>query len=485
MAKTAGRRQSTPQRSPKPPKPPGASQANTLDEIFAGVTVFLAMSYIVVANPTILATAGLPTSPVFVATCLTAAIGSIACGLWAKSPTAMAPGMAFNVFVADYVVKRAEVDWAAALIACACAGVVFVLLSWSGVRRILIQSLPGPIKIAINGGIGAILAAAAVGFLKEELARQPAGSYGSVIVYVLFFAGLAIIFGGDIHLKDKAKQRRESGEDGRFLGILASAAPAFSVAVLTLAALSMLEAPDVGITVSVSDLWPWDNISLGDTLSRRDALILIPLGMFVLYMLLADIAGTPYQLLDKNVMGEAKFTRAVDRGFKVDSAMNVLGPVFGTSPVVYYAENNAGKLAKGQGGTVAIVAGLLFLVTLVGVLAFSLAGYQVFRIIPKIAIAPILFYVGLKVIAEYMGEETDATGDNFWRTEISGERYLIPAAVTVVITPLAGLENSLAAGLVAFFLCLPKWDYPAGRIASAGVLLGLGILALAIQYFSK
>ncbi|MEC9367151.1 MAG: solute carrier family 23 protein [Pseudomonadota bacterium] len=459
------------------------------NEVLAGATVFLAMSYIVVINPSVLAGASMPAGPVLVATCLTAAIGSIACGYYANSPTAMAPGMAFNVVVADYVSNREGVDWPEALMACGIAGVLLVGFSFfplrsTPLRILLIRSLPGPIKVAINGGIGVILAGVAIKFLSDDLAALNGERFERFLLFVFFFVGLCIVVAGDIFLKPMLNRKDLAGGQRAVLSFFSNGSPIISVGVLTLA---MLWLPQIqhqtDFGVSLSDLSPWSGVSLRQTTEKFNFDVVLALILFVLYMLLADIAGTPYQILEDRDLPADEFDKRVKTGFRVDSVMNVVAPALGTTPVVYYAENNVGKLAHGQGGIVAIVAGALFLLVLVVALALGFFDVQIVQAIPKTAIAPVLFYVGMKVIAEYMGADAKTLRDDPWRDLLPPEHYLIPAAVTIVVTPIVeGLEKGLAAGLIAFFVLAHGRSVEGKKLWPVGLLSALGILALAIQY---
>src|SRR5580693_1145994 len=109
--------------------------SNVRTEVIAGLTTFVTMAYIIFVNPKILSSAGMDGNAVFVATCLAAAIGSAVMGLWANWPIAMAPGMGLNAFFAFTVVGKLGYTWQQALGAVFISGVIFLLLSLSGVRR--------------------------------------------------------------------------------------------------------------------------------------------------------------------------------------------------------------------------------------------------------------------------------------------------------------------------------------------------------------
>src|ERR1700742_868858 len=127
-------------------------------EVFAGLTTFLTMAYIVVVNPLILGAAGLPVAGVAVATCLCAGIGSILMGLLANYPLALAPGMGLNAYFTYTVVLKMGVSWQVALGAVFISGVIFLLLTIGGVRQRLVGAIPYQLHSAVAGGIGLFIA---------------------------------------------------------------------------------------------------------------------------------------------------------------------------------------------------------------------------------------------------------------------------------------------------------------------------------------
>jgi adenine/guanine/hypoxanthine permease len=126
-------------------------------EFLAALTTFLTMVYIVFVNPQILANAGMDKGAVFVATCLAAAISSVAMGLLANYPIALAPGMGLNAFFAFTVVPVYGYTWQQALAAVFCSGVIFFIVSIGRLREYLINSIPKNLKFAISAGVGLFL----------------------------------------------------------------------------------------------------------------------------------------------------------------------------------------------------------------------------------------------------------------------------------------------------------------------------------------
>src|SRR6202020_1042071 len=127
-------------------------------EVFAGLTTFLTMAYIVVVNPLILGAAGLPVAGVAVATCLSAGFGSILMGFLSNYPLALAPGMGLNAYFTFTVVKGMGLPWQTALGCVFLSGVAFMLLTVAGVRRLIISAFPRSWFAAVGGGIGLFIA---------------------------------------------------------------------------------------------------------------------------------------------------------------------------------------------------------------------------------------------------------------------------------------------------------------------------------------
>src|SRR5690625_1316234 len=131
---------------------------NVRTEFTAGLTTFLAMAYILFVNPDILGAAGMDKGAVFTATALSAIIGTLIMGLLANYPVALAPGMGINAFFAFTVVIGAGIRWETALTAVLVSGILFLLLSMSGVREQIINGIPATLKLAVAAGIGLFIA---------------------------------------------------------------------------------------------------------------------------------------------------------------------------------------------------------------------------------------------------------------------------------------------------------------------------------------
>src|SRR3954453_2759174 len=126
-------------------------------EFIAGITTFLTMVYIVFVNPQILSAAGMDKGAVFVATCIAAAVSTLAMALYANYPIALAPGMGINAFFAFTIVLTYKYTWQQALAAVFCSGVIFLLISIFRIRQYVIDSIPHNLKLAVSAGVGLFL----------------------------------------------------------------------------------------------------------------------------------------------------------------------------------------------------------------------------------------------------------------------------------------------------------------------------------------
>ena len=127
-------------------------------EVLAGLTTFVTMAYIIFVNPAILSQTGMPLAAVTTSTCLCAAFGSILMGALANYPLALAPGMGLNAYFTYTVVKGMGVAWQTALGAVFLSGVIFLLLTFGGVRQRLVAAIPYQLHAAVAGGIGLFIA---------------------------------------------------------------------------------------------------------------------------------------------------------------------------------------------------------------------------------------------------------------------------------------------------------------------------------------
>src|SRR3954454_2295852 len=132
-------------------------QPSVRTEVLGGTTTFLAMAYIIVVNPAILRAAGLPTGASTVATIVVAALGSFLMGAWARRPIAVAPYMGENAFIA-FGLAALGITWQQRLGAVFVSGVVFLIITFLGLRGWLANAISPSLKYSFAAGIGLFLA---------------------------------------------------------------------------------------------------------------------------------------------------------------------------------------------------------------------------------------------------------------------------------------------------------------------------------------
>ena len=127
-------------------------------EVIAGITTFLAMAYILAVNPNMLQETGLSYESVFLATALSSGIATLIMGLLANYPVALAPGMGVNALFTYTLVFSMGYSPAAALAAVVVSGIIFLVISVTGIRKAIINAIPQQLKLAIGAGIGFFIA---------------------------------------------------------------------------------------------------------------------------------------------------------------------------------------------------------------------------------------------------------------------------------------------------------------------------------------
>lgn len=351
---------------------PAAHGSSVRTEVLAGITTFLTMSYIVVVNPGILAIAGIDHGAAFVATCLAAAIGSVAMGLLANLPVALAPGMGINAYFTFVVVKGMGVSWEVALGAVFLSGLLFLIVSVLRVREWLINAIPLSLKLAIGAGIGLFL-----GILGMK-------EMGVIVAHPATFVTLGNL-GAPVTLLSCFG----------FLLIAGLAAHRISGAILIGIILTALIGIPLGLTEfkGIVATPP----SLAPTLFQLDIAGALSLGVVtvVLTFFLVDVLDNTGTLIA--TMHRAGLMRPdgtiprLREALIADSGGAMIGAVLGTSTTVSYIESSAGIQAGGRTGLTAVVVGVLFLLTLFfAPLAMS---------VPAFATAPALVFVSCMMAA--------------------------------------------------------------------------------------
>lgn len=424
-------------------------------EIIGGLTTFLSMAYILVVNPLTLSLESVPDLPadmrmdagaVFVATALAAAVGSLFMGLIAKYPIGLAPGMGLNAFFAYTVILTYGIPWQTALTGVLFSGIIFIILSLTGLREMIINAIPAQLKFAVGAGIGLFIA-----FLGFQNARIIANNDATLtgIGDLSQPATLLAIFGliltvGLMVLNVKG---------AIFFGMLITAVVGMIFKVVPL--------PD-GVIGSIPDVSPTFGAAFQPLMNDPASLMTIQFLVVVLTFLFVDFfdtAGTLIAVAQKaGLMKGDKLPRA-GKALLADSLATVTGAIFGTSTTTSYVESTAGVAAGARTGFAAVVTGVLFLV--------SLLFYPLLSVITSAVTAPALIIVGVLMVS--------ALGHIEWnRFEIA-----VPAFLTVIMMPLG---YSIATGIAVGFIFYPITMILAGRRKEIHPIM-YGLFLIFIAYF--
>jgi len=409
-------------------------------EIVAGFTTFFTVSYIIVVNPQILAAAGIPVGPSLVATALTAAIGTLAMGLYAKRPFAVAPYMGENAFVAFTVVGALGFSWQVALGGIFWAGILFVILTLTGWRRWLADSIPMTLKAAFGVGIGLFLMF--LGLIEGDIVRLG-------------------VEGAPVHVANLREPKVWLALFGFLLTIILLLRKVHAALMIGIVATALLgfatgqQAPPKGFMELPPSLAPIF-LQFEPWAAWQPAFLSVLFTIFILDFL--DTVGTLYGLghQAKILDAQGRFPK-VEKPMMCDAGATVAAAMLGTTTSGCYIESASGIQAGGRTGLVAVVCGILFLLALFFV--------PLVEAIPKFAYAPIVIIVGMTM--------TTAAKQIDWEDLTE----LIPAILTVALMCFTfNLGIGITAGLVSY----PLVKVVSGRRQEVNVptwiLAGLSLL---------
>ncbi len=347
-------------------------------EILAGVTTFLTMAYIIVVNPMILSKTGMDFSGVLFATVLVSAIASILMGIYANLPFALAPGMGINAFFTFTLVLGMKVPWQTALGAVFISGIVFIILSVTKVRTMIVNAVPGSLRYAVASGIGlflALIGMAEVGFIKNGPGTVVAFG-GFNVQTILFLVGLLIT---SILVAKRVK-------GALIISIFVNSIIALIVTYVGMNA-GFISKPIVEVPKSVVSL---PKLDVFFKLDIKSALTIGMIGPWFT-LLFTDMFDSISTFLGVayvgNLLDEKGQPLNIDRALLVDAVGTTISGLFGTSSATTYIESAAGVEEGGRTGLTAVVAGLLFL----PFMFFS----PILSLVPAVATSPVLFIVGV------------------------------------------------------------------------------------------
>lgn len=388
-------------------------------EALAGITTFMAMAYIIAANPMILAAAGMDKGAVALATCLVSGLITVAMGLWANYPIALAPGMGINAFFAYSICAGMGVPWPVGLGMFFIEGVIILVITMTKLREMVIDAIPLSLKCAISVGIGLFLMF--IGFENAGLVEghpvtlvamsKVCGPqvWPRVLLSALVLVATAVLL---------ARKVKGAILIGILAGTLLNLLPFFRTGGGSPSLLSASLAPT------------FLKLDIMGALRLKFAVLIFTL-LFVDFF---DTAGT--------IIGVSVKARFLDQRGRIprlgrilaaDSLGPVAGALAGTSTVTSYIESAAGIEEGGRTGLTAVVTGLLFLLAM---LAAPLVG-----LVPPAAVAPALIIVGVMMMEPVL------------RIDYADYSEAVPAMVTIAAMPFTySISNGISLGFLTYVL---------------------------------
>ncbi|MCX7944796.1 MAG: NCS2 family permease [Deltaproteobacteria bacterium] len=409
-------------------------------EIIGGATTFITMVYIVVVNPKILEAAGLPFGASMVATILTAFLGTLIMGIYARMPIAIAPYMGENAFIAYTVVKVMGYSWQTALGAIFISGVLFIIITVLKIRSWLANSIPLSLKIGFSVGIGLFMTFIGLnnaGIVTLGVPGAPVhiGNLKniSVILSILGFVVMSLLIIKKV--------------PGAIL---------ISIIVTTLLSFILNVAPLPESILSMPPSFSEIFLKLDIVGAFNFGFISVILTLFI--MAFIDTIGTLIALgMKANLLNEKGELERIERPMLADAIATTLASLFGTTTSGAYIESATGIETGARTGFASIITAILFL------LCLFLA--PLFSSVPACAYSPALIVVGMLMLSPI-------TSLNF------GDLSEVIPAFTVVA--LMSFTYNIGIGMTAGFVIYPTIKILTGKTKEipSGLWILFGISAI-------
>ena len=428
---------------------------NVKTELLAGLTTFLAMAYILGVNPSVLGDAGMNVPSVFMATALSAAFGSILMGLLANYPVALAAGMGVNALFAYTICGQMGMSWQAALAAVFLSGLIFVVISVTGIRKLIIDSIPVQLKLAIGAGIGFFIAF--VGFKNS----------GIIVANESTFVGMGNFTDPTVLLA--------------ILGILVTIAlvvkkvPAAVFVGMVITAIVGIICGAFGIDGMPALPTDWSlNFEMdaaGAFVGGFGELFANPMNavMIIFSFRFVDFFDTAGPLVaignEIGLVNSKGELEGAEQALLADSIATVFGAAIGPSTVTSFVESTSGVGVGGRTGLTAITTGVLFALSI-------FISPILLSAITNAVTAPALIVVGVMMAQQLRGIE--------WENMI----YAISTFITVISMILTySISNGIAFGFIAYAISMLAAGKAKKVHPTVWVLLVIFVLYFATPYF--
>lgn len=408
-------------------------------EIMAGITTFMTMAYILFLNPNILSATGMDKNAVFFATAIAAGFVSIAMGLVANFPIALAPGMGLNALFATVALAGVGMPWQIALGAVFISGLIFIVLTVTKVRQLLVVAVPNSLKLAITVGIGLFITI--IGLKLSEVMSVTANLIPPTLEKLQQHGGSGslLFFEWNIGLGNLHNPAMLLCLIGLTITAILMANKVKGSLLIGIVAATIIGIP-MGVTVipehfAVFSLPDFHNLAVG-ALDIKGAL---SMGIWTVvftftFVELFDTFGTLVGTANKaGLIEKDGKSPKIGKAMLVDAIGVSFGALMGTSTVTAYVESAAGIGAGGRTGLTAVTTGLLFLLALV--------LSPIALLIPSAATAPALIIVGVLMASSILEIDFSDFTEGF------------PAFMTFILMPFTySIANGIAGGIIFYTL---------------------------------
>ncbi|MDY5021513.1 MAG: NCS2 family permease [Blautia sp.] len=409
-------------------------------EIMAGITTFMTMAYILAVNPNILSATGMDRGAVFTATALASFVATCLMAILSNYPFVLAPGMGLNAYFAYTVVLGMGYSWQQALAAVFAEGIIFIVLSLVNVREAIFNAIPITLKHAVSAGIGLFIAfiglqnakivvnndATLVSMFSFKSSLESGTFHSEGITVLLALIGIVITA---VLLVKNVKGSILFGILSTWiLGIICQLTGIY-VPDYEAGFYSLL--PDFSNGISIPGMAPtFMHIDFSGIFTLDFAIIMFAF----LFVDMFDTLGTLIGVASKADMLDKNGRLPKIKGALLSDAIGTsIGAVCGTSTVTTFVESASGVAEGGRTGLTAIVAAILF--------GLSLFLSPIFLAIPSFATAPALIIVGFLMI-------TSVTKINF-----NDMTEAIPGYITILAMPFTySISEGIALGVISYVL---------------------------------
>ena len=383
-------------------------------EILAGITTFLAMSYILAVNPSILADCGMDKNALFTTTAVASIFATLDMAIYGTLPFALAPGMGLNAFFCYTVCLGMGYSWQFALTAVLIEGLIFIVLTLTNVREAIVNALPLSLRKAIGAGIGLFIALIGLkggGIVIDnpatlvDLGNVTSGA-GLLSVIGLVITGILVIL---------------NVPGALLIGIIATTIIGIPLGVTQFA----------GVLSTPPSMKPILGQIMTDP-SQIFSLDMLVVVFTFLFVDMFDTIGTLVGVTTKaNMVDEKGNPKRLNQAFMADAVGTVAGALLGTSTVTTYVESASGVAQGGRSGLTAFSVAVCF--------ALAMFFAPLFTAIPGSAVCPALVIVGLFMLSPIKDIPLDDMSE------------AIPAYLTMILMPVTySISNGILLGLISY-----------------------------------